>query len=70
MPESSSGKARKEGINMKTSGILAFLGFLALCADCEDMNLFLLSKLAGFALIGAACLAYKFSRIKSDDYER
>lgn len=55
---------------MKTSGILAFLGFLALCADCEDMNLFLLSKLAGFALIGAACLAYKFSRIKSDDYER
>lgn len=51
---------------MKTSGILAFIGFLSLCADCEDMNLFLFSKLAGFSLIGAAYIAYKVSKCKSN----
>lgn len=49
---------------MKTSGILAFLGFLVLSADSEDMNLFLLSKLVGFALIGGAWIAYRVSKCR------
>lgn len=51
---------------MKTSGLFAFLGFFILCLDSEDMNLFLLSKLIGFALIGVACVVYKVSRCKED----
>lgn len=55
---------------MKTSGILAFLGFFALCADCEDMDLFLLSKLVGFALIGGAYIAYNANRILTNQNKR
>lgn len=47
---------------MKTCRILAFLGFLLLCADSEDMNTFLLSKIAGFVLIGCAYLDYNVSK--------
>lgn len=62
MLESSTCKARKEGSDMKTSGIFAFFGFLALCAECEDLNLFLLSKIVGFALFLCAYIAYNTTK--------
>lgn len=47
---------------MKTCGILAFFGFIALCAECENFNLFLLSKLVGFALFLCAYIAYNTTK--------
>lgn len=33
---------------------IGFIGFLLLCAECESMNSFLLSKFVGFILISVS----------------
>ncbi len=39
---------------------ICFIGFLLLCAECESMNTFLLSKLVGFLLL---LIAYGLSKL-------
>ena len=39
---------------------IGFIGFLLLCAECEAMNSFLLSKFVGFILI---LIAYGLSKL-------
>ncbi len=58
---------------------VGFIGFLLLCCDCESMNSFYLSKLAGSILLGASILLFKlvksynqintFNKTKSKNYE-
>lgn len=40
---------------------VGFIGFLCLCAECESLNSFLLSKLVGFMLLMISYILHKLT---------